>query len=96
MARPRRDHAVAALAGDVLAIEADLAGGGFQHAGDGAHEAGFAGAVGADDADELAGRDGEVDAAHRLDPAVGDAEAADGKQGRAHAAAPSCWVPWPK
>ena len=46
---------------DALALEEDLAVGGFEEAGDDFDGGGLAGAVGADVAYDLAGTDGEVD-----------------------------------
>lgn len=56
-----------------FAVEGDLAGEGFEEAGEGAQGGGFAGAVGADEGDGLAGFDGERDAFDGFDLAVGDA-----------------------
>ena len=46
------------------------------------HERRFTGAIGADQRDDLAGLDIEIDALQRLDPAVGGAQAANGEQRR--------------
>ena len=57
--------------GDVAAVEFDLAGAGAGLAEDRHHQRRFAGAVGADQRDDLAGIDLEIDALQRLDLAVG-------------------------
>src|SRR5216683_8355498 len=49
--------------GEVGAVDQDRAGGGVGEAAEDVEEGGFSGARGADDGDELAGSDGEVDAA---------------------------------
>ncbi len=69
------------------ALEGDAAGGG-QNAHGGVEQRGLAGAVGADDGDDAAGLDGQRDVAHGLDLAVGDGEAVDGEDGRAHVTPP--------
>ena len=51
-------------------------------AGEAAQQRGLAGAVGADDGDDLAGVDREVDAVQHLDAAVAGAQALDVKHGR--------------
>ena len=51
-------------------------------AGEAAEQRGLAGAVGADDGDDLAGVDREVDAVQHLDAAVAGAQALDVKHGR--------------
>ena len=61
---------VARLAGDVGAAEADASGPRPLHAGDGADQAGLAGAVGADDGDQLAAAHLQRDAVQRLGVAV--------------------------
>ncbi len=68
--------------GDVLPVEFDLAGAGAGLAEDRHHQRRLAGAVGADQGDDLARLDLEVDALQRLDLAVGRAQAADREQGR--------------
>ena len=67
--------------GDVAAIELDLAGAGARLAEDRHHQRRLAGAVGADQGDDLAGIDLDVDALQRLDLAVSGAQAADREQG---------------
>ena len=67
-------------AGDVLAVELDMAGAGARLAEDRHHQRRLAGAVGADQGDDLAGVDLEIDALQRLDLAVGGAQAADREQ----------------
>ena len=49
--------------GEVGAVDEDRAGGGVGEAAEDVEEGGFSGAGGADDGDELAGGDGEVDVA---------------------------------
>ena len=68
-------------AGDILAVEFDVAGAGAGPAENRHHQRRFAGAVGADQGDDLAGIDVEIDALQRLDLAVGRAQAADREQG---------------
>ena len=68
--------------GDVAAVEDDAAGGGLDAAADQADEGRLAGAVGSDDGADLARHDGEVDAVHRLQPAIKAAEPARGEQRR--------------
>ena len=58
-----------------------------QDAHDGVQQRGLAGAVGADDGDDLVGRDVERHRAHGFDLAVGDMDVGD-RQQRAHAVAP--------
>ena len=69
-----------ALALDAFAHVLDVAFGRCQRAGDGFHGGGFAGAVGADERDELAFADFEVNALDGLDAAVGDFQAGDFEQ----------------
>ena len=54
--------------------------GGLEQAGEGAQGGGLAGAVGADEGDDLAGFDAEGDAFDGFDLAVGDAEVLDLEQ----------------
>ena len=61
------DELVGRLAGDVVAVEADDAGAHGDEAEHGLEERRLAGAVGADDADELARGDGEVAAVEDVD-----------------------------
>ena len=83
--RPQRvgleHHRDAALlgreAGDVAAEEPDRAGRRLLEAGDGAQQRGLAAAGGAEDRDEFARRDGEVDAAQDGLRPVADLEAVD-------------------
>ena len=82
----RRDAILDVERGHVQACE----GGGAlerQHAHDGVQQRGLAGAVGADDGDDLVVGDLERHRAHRLDLAVGDMDVTD-LQERAHVAAP--------
>ena len=61
-----------------------------EEAGDRAQQGGLAGAVGAEDAHDLPGRDGQRDALHRGDGAlVDDLELVDGEQGSGHLRAPA-------
>ena len=60
--------------GDVAAVEQDLARAGARPAEDRHHQRRLAGAVGADQRDDLAGVDVEIDALQRLDLAVGGAQ----------------------
>src|SRR6185295_9986880 len=63
--------------GDVLAAELHLARRRLHQPGDRAQRGGLAGAVGADQRDDLALLDGERHAAQRVDAAVADLEVAD-------------------
>ena len=67
--------------GEALAAEGDGAAGDRLDAGEAAQERRLAGAVGADDGDDLAGVDREVDAVQHLDAAVARAQALDVKHG---------------
>ena len=87
--RPSGDCAIRSRAiswvgkiGDVAAVEQDLAGAGARLAEDRHHQGRLAGAVGADQGDDLARTDVDVDALQRLDLAVGGAQAADREQRR--------------
>ncbi len=73
--------------GDVLAAETDRAGARNQHAGDRPQRGRFAGAVGADQRDDLAFVDLERDAAADRDLAIGELELLGGEQ-RAHRSSP--------
>ena len=66
---------------DRLPLEVDLAAAGAQQAADGLEGGRLAGAVGAQDGDDLALADLEVDAVQRLHVAVGDAQALDLEEG---------------
>ncbi len=77
--------AVARLAGDLFALEADRAARRAVHPGDGADQRGLAGAVRADDGDDLALGDLERDAVERLRVAVEEIEIADGEHHEAAA-----------
>jgi hypothetical protein len=84
----RHRHAgdlVRAPPGDVLALVDDTAFAGLRAAEDGHHQRRLAGAVGADQRDDLAGIDGHVDAAKRDDVAVIGLDALDAEEGFAHA-----------
>jgi len=61
------------VAGDSPAMDRDASGGGPQQSGDRAQRGRLARAVGAEQADQLAGPDLEIDAAQRLDWPVGGA-----------------------
>ena len=63
LARRVRVRSASVEGGEVDAIDEDGAGGGPGEAAEDVEEGGFAGAGGADDSDELAGSDGEVDLA---------------------------------
>ena len=65
------DAAVHAVAGDGLAADADLAGGGREKAGDDVEQRRLAAARRADQAEELRGLDVEADVLHAGDPAGG-------------------------
>ena len=67
---PRRARQIHGQMGDVLAVEEDLAVVGRDLAGGHAEAGGLAGAVGAEQADDLADIDLEIDAVHNLAPAV--------------------------
>ena len=84
---PRSVRAHAGKPRDVAAAEPDRAGARDERAGDGAQRRRLAGAVGADQGDDLALRDleGEVAAHHRL--AIGELQPFRGEQ-RGHAVAP--------
>ncbi len=66
--------------GDVLAVERDLAAA-ADKARDGVDEGRLAGAVGADQADQLAGLDVEVDVDDGVHATEGDGDAAGGEDG---------------
>jgi hypothetical protein len=75
--------AMALVAGDVLALEADRAARRALHASDCADQRGLAGAVGPDDRDDLALGDVERDAVERLRVAVEEVEIGDAEHQRA-------------
>ena len=79
-ASPRETILWAGIAGEWLAVEGDLAADGLEEAGEGAQGGGLAGAVGADEGDDLAGVDAEGDALDGFDLAVGDPEVLDFEQ----------------
>src|SRR5262249_32444133 len=85
-AQPQRDAVLDLKPAKVLAVEGDTALQ-RQDAHDGVEQRGLAGAIGADDGDDLAVPDVERDRAHGLDLAIGDMSVSDGQQ-RAHAPAP--------
>ena len=82
IARPRRTSSNDGLAGDVLAVVADRARLDRLQAADALERRRLARAVGADQADELALADVEVDALDRVDAAVGDLELVELEQRR--------------
>ena len=65
---------------DRAAVEEDVAGGGLRQTGNRAQRRRFAGAIGAEQGDDLARLDGERDAVHSLDLAVADDRSSDLKQ----------------
>ena len=69
---------------NVVTVEGDRAGPRARLAADGHHQSRFAGAVGADQRDDLAFVDVEIDAFERPDPAVERLDTADGKKRRRH------------
>ena len=69
-------------AGDVRAGEPHRAGVGFDHSGDQVEQRRLPRAVRADDRDDAAGPDGEIDILQRLDAAIGLAQAAHLEQRR--------------
>jgi hypothetical protein len=77
--------AMARPAGDVGPVEDHTAVGRLLDSVDGADQRSLAGAVSADDGDDLARRDGERDPGEGLGVAVIEVQALDGEQGRAHA-----------
>ena len=83
---PSRDPVIGAQRRHVGAVERDPAAERPVRAGDGAKERGLAGAVRADQRDDLAFVDREIDVAHRLQQAVADVEPLDREQ--AHAMPP--------
>ena len=74
------DDLVGGDAVEGLAVEEDAAAAGLEEPGEGAQGGGLAGAVGADEGDDLAGFDGEGDALDGFDLAVGDLEVLDLEQ----------------
>ena len=87
-ARPWRTFSWAGAGGDVGAGEADAAGVDRDEAGDGLDEGRLAGAVRAEEDEELAGRDGEVDAADDREVALVAGDEGVGGERGGHAAAP--------
>ena len=82
---PRRARRYIGRRGDVLAVEEDLAVVGRDLAGGHAEAGGLAGAVGPEQADDLAGVDLELDAVDDLAPAVDLHQPADFQQGHSRA-----------
>src|SRR3546814_8296356 len=74
---------VGAEVGDVLAVEGDGASLGAHQAAHALEQGGLAGAVGAEQGDDLSGGDVEVDPEEDLDRAVGHVESAARQQGLA-------------
>ena len=68
--------------GDIAAVELDLARARARLAENRHHQRRFAGAVGADQRDDLARVDVEIDALQRLDLAIGRTQGTDREQGR--------------
>src|SRR5216683_562833 len=85
---PAIDDAVRLEAADRLAVEDDAAGVGGDEAGEQVEERGLAGAVGAEDAGDLAGLEREGDVLHGGEAAEALGEALDLEE-RAHATASS-------
>src|SRR6185312_620230 len=81
-------------AGDVAPVEQDAAGARTGTAADGHHEGGFAGAVRADQRNDLAGIDVEIDAFERLHAPVIGVHAAHGEEGRGHGTPTSASTAW--
>ena len=81
---PSRAISWVGMLGDVLAVEDDRAGAGARRAADGHHQGRLAGTVGADQGDDLALLDVDVDALEGLDLAVEGLDAADREKGFAH------------
>ena len=75
-------------AGDRLAADEDLAAGRLDHAGEDLDQRRLAGAIVADQADDLAAVDVQVDAAERIDAAVGLRDVAQFDEALAHAHPP--------
>ncbi len=82
---PRRDDILGVAAGDDVAGEAHLALGDAGQPDHGVERRGLAGAVGAEQGDDLAFHHLEIDAAHCLDGAVADMKVRY-RQHRRHAA----------
>ena len=72
------------MGGEVEAEDLDVAGGGREQAGEHFDGGGFAGAVGAEEAEELARGDGEGDVIDGGEGAEAAGEVADGDGGRIH------------
>ena len=88
MGEAASDNFMGRQASDVFAFVQDFAGLGFEQAGDGLEGGGLAGAVGADEGDDAAGRDGQGDAVQRVDGTVTDRQIVDLEQRRNQASAP--------
>src|SRR5262249_24836379 len=73
-----------------LAAEADFALGGDVETGQAVEDSGLPGAVGTDEADDLAGADGQVDAVDRGEAAEAHGDAVGPQEG-AHGATASSW-----
>jgi hypothetical protein len=72
--QPTAQHEVGAEPGDLLAVEQDAARPRAQESHDGLERGGLAGAVGADDADDLVHVDGERDVVQDVHPTVAGGE----------------------
>ena len=83
-----RNHAVRLRPADRAALEAHHVGGNAQQAHDRFQQGRLAGAVGADQGDDLAGADLEVYAVERLEVAVAGDQPVGRQQRRAHASMP--------
>ena len=81
-------HAVRLRAADRTAVEAHHLGRDAQQPHDRFEQRRLAGAVGADQRDDLAGGDLEIDAVERLEIAIAGDQAMGGEQRRAHASIP--------
>ncbi len=92
-AMPGRDHLVGLFADHRLAVEVDCALGGLVDAGEQVEDGGFAGAVRADQADELVLADFRVEVGDRLEPAEGDAQMLGLEYGFAHDSPPPLTPP---
>src|SRR3989454_11738734 len=86
------DH-VGRTTGDVLAAEADRSGVGGKGAGDDVEQRGLAATVGADDAAQLPGADGQVDPPQDVEPAEPLGDPADLEERWGHGTRPATITP---
>ena len=93
MDQPQADDIRWRTAFDARVAKADGAVPSPLHAGEGAVERGFAGAVGAEHRDDFAGSDGKIDPAQNLRRAIARVEAADGEKGLRHSRLPPSSAP---